>query len=177
MKKILGLGLLALAFSGCVVIVDQVDATLTGASVSARFQSTGNGNEYYICGNRNETISVTATYTGTFTSFRISLVGELNPGTTLEYGPFAFSSAEGDTSTTVTRRLNITTNDVKPTDMNGVKTQAVTVTPAPVPPQSGNNLGVGAFRAVVKMTDDFGTTSQTSSGIVRVLGNNNAQCQ
>ncbi|NJK45574.1 MAG: hypothetical protein HC933_16025 [Pleurocapsa sp. SU_196_0] len=47
----------------------------------------------------------------------------------------------------------------------------------PIPPQTGNELGLGAFRAVVRMTDSFGNEEKTSSGIVRVLGNNNAQCQ
>jgi hypothetical protein len=177
MKRLFGLAGLALALSGCLIIVEDSNSTLNSAAISARFQSTGNSNEFYICGNRNENVFVTASYTGTFSSFRISLVGELNPGTTLEYGPFAFNSAEGDTSTTVTRQLAITTSDIKPTEAGGAKTQAVVVTPTPIPPQTGNELGLGAFRAVVKMTDSFGNEEKTSSGIVRVLGNNNAQCQ
>jgi hypothetical protein len=176
MKRLLGLAGLAVALSGCLIIIDDSNATLNGAAISARFQNNQNNNEFYICGNRNEDVFVTATYTGTFTSFRISLVGELNPGTTLEYGPFTFNASEGDTSTTVTRRLAITTNDIKPTDAR-LKTQAVVVTPTPIPPQTGNELGLGAFRAKVTMTDSFGNEQQTSSGIVRVLGNSNAQCQ
>ena len=179
MKKILALAALAGALSGCIITVEgggTVKPTISGVSVSSRFVNNGNGNEFYICGNRNEEVSVAATYSGSFSSFTITLVGELNPDKTLSYPAFSFDSVgQGDTSGTVIRRVPITTNDIKPTDASRVTTQAVIVTPKPIPPQS--NTGLGAFFAEVKMTNSAGTTTVRSAGVIRVLGENNAECK
>jgi hypothetical protein len=176
MKKILALAALAGAFSSCVVVTTvPTTAQLNGAAISARFQSTGNGSEYYICGNRDETVSVSINYSGSFSSYRIVFVGELNPGTTLVKGPFTFDAANGDTSTSITRNVVISQNDVKPTETM-FKPQAVIVTPTPVPPQT-TGVGLGSFRARVEMIDSNGTLTATSTGYIKVLGNGNSNCQ
>ena len=171
------------ALSSCVVSVGVVtQPSISGVSVSSRFVNNGNGNEFYICGNRDEEVSVAVTYSGSFDTFRIDLVGQLNDGnngttrTALSYGPFSFNStSEGDTSGTVIRRLSIKTTDPKPTEAGRATTQAVIVTPKPIPPQS--NTGLGAFFAEVRMTNSAGTTTVKSAGVVKVLGGNNPECQ
>ncbi|MBC6435791.1 hypothetical protein FM036_41860 [Nostoc sp. HG1] len=176
MKKILALAVLAGALSSCVVSVGVTTApSVSGVSVSSRFVNNANANEFYICGDRNEEVSVATTYSGSFDSFTITLVGELNPDVKLSYGPFFFNSAgEGDTSGTVIRRLLIKTTDIKPSDIGSVSPQAVIVTPKPVPPQSG--AGLGSFSAEVRMTNSAGTTTVKSAGKVKVFGNNNPEC-
>ena len=176
MKKILALAVLAGALSSCVVSVGvTTPPSISGVSVSSRFVNNANGNEFYICGNRSEEVSVATTYSGSFDSFTVTLVGELNPGVKLSYGPFYFDSAtEGDTSGTAIRRLLITTKDIVPTDSDRVTPQAVIVTPKPVPPQS--NAGLGSFSAEVRMTNSAGTTTVKSVGKVKVFGNNNPEC-
>ena len=182
MKKILALAVIAGALSSCAVSIDvgTTKPNATGASVASRFVNQSNGNEYYICGNRNEDVYVSATYSGTYSSYTITLVGELNnkPGdATLSYGPFTFN-ADNDLSGSIIRRLAITTNDIKPSEAGTVKPLAVIVTPAPapIPPQTGNALGIGAFRAQVTFTNSAGSSTVVSGNLVRVLGNNNAQC-
>lgn len=153
-----------------------VTPKISSVSISSRFVNNANSSEFFICGNRNEEASVAVSYSGSFDSFTIDLVGELNPSAKLSYGPFSFNSAsEGDTSGTVIRRLLIKTTDIKPTDAGRVTTQAVIVTPTPIPPQP--STGLGAFFAEVKMTNSAGTTTVKSAGVIRVLGNNNSQCQ
>jgi hypothetical protein len=176
MKKILAMAGLAAALSGCIVIVDTTtSAKLNATAISARLQSTGNGAEYYICGNKEETVSVSLNYTGTFTSYRIVFVGELNPGNTLVKGPFQFDAANGDTSSSIIRNVVIGKDDVKPTAI-GAKPQAVVVTPVPVPPQT-TGVGLGSFKARVEMIDSNGTLTATSSGFIKVLGETNSNCQ
>ncbi len=184
MKKILALAALAGALSGCIITVEgggTVKPNATGASVASRFvNSQSNGSEYYICGNRNEDVYVSATYSGSYSSYTITLVGELNnkPGdATLSYGPFTFT-ADNDLSGSIIRRLAITTNDIKPSEAGTVKPLAVIVTPKPteIPQQTGSALGIGAFRAQVTFTNSAGSSTVTSGNLVRVLGNNNAQC-
>jgi hypothetical protein len=177
MKKILALAVLAGALSSCVVSVGVTTApSISGVSVSSSFVNNGNGNEFYICGNRDEVVSVATTYSGSFDSFTVNLVGQLNPDTKLSYGPFTFNSAtEGDTSGTVIRRLSIKTTDIKPTDSGRVSTQAVIVTPKPIAPQP--NTGLGAFFAEVRMTNSAGATTVKSVGVIKVLGGNNPECQ
>jgi hypothetical protein len=177
MKKILALAALAGVFSSCVgvVVVGPTSAQLNSASLSARFQSTANGNEYYICGNRDEVVSVSINYTGSFNSYRIVFIGQLNPGQNqLVKGPFPFDATNGDTSTSIIRRVTIAQTDVKPTEST-VKPQAVIVTPTPVPPQT--DAGLGGFQARVEMLDSNGTLTATSTGYIKVLGNGNANCQ
>ena len=153
-----------------------VTPKISNVSVASRFVNSANSNEFYICGNRDEEVSVAVTYAGSFNSFTIDLVGQLNPSSKLSYGPFTFNSAaEGDTSGTVIRRLSIKTSDIKPSGASRVSTQAVIVTPKPIPPQS--NTGLGAFFAEIKMTNSAGTTTVRSAGVMRVLGNNNPECQ
>ncbi len=179
MKKILALAALAGALSGCIITVEggTTKPNATGASVASRFVNQNSGSEYYICGNRNEDVYVSATYSGTYSSYTITLVGELNSNTTLSYEPFTFT-ADNDLSGSIIRRLAITTNDIKPSEAGTVKPLAVIVTPAPtpIPPQTGNALGIGAFRAQVTFTNSAGSSTVVSGNLVRVLGNNNAQC-
>ena len=183
MKKILALAALAGALSSCVISIEGGGSTpvaLTGVGLSAKFQSTGNTSQYYICGNKTDEVQLNISYTGNFTSYKVVFVGvtardpnfpESNPD--LVKGPFSFSTANGDTSASIIRVIPITTNDVKPNAV--VRTQAVIVTP--IPPQSGNELGIGAFRARVEMTGSNGVVTLTSAQEVRVLSNTNSNCQ
>jgi len=172
-KKILALAVLAGALSSCVVSVGVTPAALTGVGLSAHFQSTGNSSQYYICGNKNDEVQVNIGYTGNFTSYKVVFVGITDPNSSLTKGPYSFSSSNGDTSSSIIRVIPITTDDPKPS-AGVVRTQAVIVTP--VPPQSGNNLGFGSFKARVEMTGSNGVVTLGSAQEVRVLSNTNSLC-
>ena len=90
--------------------------SISNVALASRYVSGGNSNEYYICGNQDETVSVSVAYSGDFSSFKIDLVGQLNDGNNgttrafLPYGPFTLDTSvngEGDTLSVVTRRLLI----------------------------------------------------------------------
>ena len=152
---------------------------LKSASATAQFQNNVNTDEYYICGNRDQTVTVNFNYSGEFTTYRIIFSGELNPNAELIKGPFTFDSSNGDTSTAVSRKVVIATTDIKPSTV-GVRPQAVTVTPVvtttPIPPQTGSDLGLGAFRSKVELTGINGVVSASSTSVVRVLGSSNKNC-
>ena len=181
MKKILALAVLAGALSGCIITIDGgvTTPTISNVSLASRFVRNDNGGEFYICGNKEETVSVSIDYSGSLSSFRIDLVGELNPGKdTLKYGTFNFGEpGEGDTSGNVTRRLVIKTSDIKPNASEGARTQAVIVTPVPIPAPASNEVGIGGIFAEVTMTSSTGSVTKKSSAVVRLLTEASSRCK
>jgi hypothetical protein len=160
MKKILAMAGLAAALSGCVVIVDPGNSPANPTTVSltsSKYQN-ANGTEYYICGNQNNTLQVSFSYTGESQGLP-------------RFGPYQFSTANGDTSTAVSRSITLTTNDIKPFK-DRLTTQAVVVTPVP------SDYGLGSFTAKVFLTGTDGTTnSLSSSQKVKVLTDKSSLCQ
>jgi hypothetical protein len=176
MKRLFGLGALALSLSSCLVIVDTNEE---GQFSSGRFVGgyvKTNTSEYYVCGAKDTQVSVVFSFTGDIERFYVELYGKNNPNTIVRKPASGFvevSSSEAS-SKEVVFNFTYAASDVHPLKSDGARTQAVIVTPVPVPnPQ----VALGATKIRVVAEDGLGNERRFDvPGELAILTDQNPEC-
>ena len=151
-----------------------VPPALTSVSFATRFVDNARG-EFYLCGNRDESTSVSFVYNGTFSTYKLVFSGENNPQTMLVKGPFAFDATNGDTTTEITRIVVVSQNDIHPLAV-GVRPQSVPITPSVIAPPPTNTLLGGAMKVRVEMTGSNGVVQMSAPGRILILKDTSPNC-
>jgi hypothetical protein len=184
MKRLFGLGALALSLSSCLVVFEPDPSTVTQPTVTSASFSTDFFNEakteYFACAvNQDTVVTVTVSWTGDADSLRVELFGENaangNPPKTDDPSwpkySFGLSSAE-KLAKTATKTFTYKKGEVHPL-RNGLSTQAVIVTPVP------GNTPLGATKLRIVASDVLNRTSTfvINNQKINILGEQSPQCQ
>jgi hypothetical protein len=177
MKRLFGLGALALSLSSCVFVFDtNEEGQLSSGRFAAGYVKT-NTSEYYVCGTKDTTVSVVFSWTGDIERFYVELYGKNNPQTVVRKpatGSVEVNASEASAKEVVFN-FNYAAGDIHPLKTDAARTQAVIVTPVPVPnPQ----LNLGATKIRVIAEDGLGNQRTLDvPGELAILTENNPECQ
>jgi hypothetical protein len=184
MKRLFGLGALALSLSSCLVVFEPDPSTVTQPAVTSASFATDFFNEakteYYACAAKNDAaVTINLSWTGDMESFRVELFGEnaangTPPKTSDPSWPkYSFGvNASERTTKTATRTFIYRAADIHPL-RDSVTTQAVIVTPAP-----GNTpLGATKLRIVASDVLNRSSTFVINNQKILILGDQSPQCQ
>ncbi len=192
MKRLFGLGALALSLSSCLVIVEDTPRFTNTGYVSS-FASTGK-TEYYVCGNKDTVFEVRFSWNSTLniTGYAVELYGKNNP-TPPSAQPYPRYPVEGfyglrseqSANRSVVQAFVIGRDDARPLS-TAARPQAVIVTPAPpavtfpevvIVPNPIIPQPLGATKVRVVALDSDQKTYSLEIGEMKVLGDQNPECQ
>jgi hypothetical protein len=188
MKRLFGLAGLALALSGCLVIVEDPTAqgSFTGGSFRSEYSNVGES-QYYVCGNKSTFVDVSFSWTGDLKEYALEFYGKSNPNTVVRSPSSGFFQVSGRPGISVESKTGVETflffqnpndpndpaNVIRPLSDN-LRTQAVVVTPIPNP--TINTLGATKVRILGR--DSFGNPfSLNVSGEIQILTADSQGCQ